>query len=101
VHSIRARHFETEQIGAQGRAGDACVVFARSTVNALYRETVERARARGMTTVALVPGVGTPDGRADRVIGVGGGGKGSFVTVFHVLWETVEVLLARDPVAAA
>jgi len=100
ARSIAARPIATDEIRAQGRAGDACVVFARSTVDSTYRETVEAARSCGMTTVALVPGIGAPDGRADQVVGVGGGAKESFVTTYHVLWEIVQVLLARDPVAA-
>jgi D-sedoheptulose 7-phosphate isomerase len=98
---VAARHLDTDQIRVHGRPGDACVVFARSTVNSVYRETVDKARTCGMTTIALVPGVGVPDGRADRVIGVGGGSQESFLAAYHVLSEMVQVLLARDPVAAA
>jgi D-sedoheptulose 7-phosphate isomerase len=100
ARTVAARSIAIEEILAQGCAGDACIVFARSTVDSGYRETVDAARARGMRTVALVPGVGTPDGHADHVIGVGGGGRESFVTTYHVLWEIVQVLLARNPVAA-
>jgi hypothetical protein len=101
ARSVAARHLDTDQMRAQCRAGDACVVFARSTLNGEYRETVNKARARGMTTIALLPGVGAPDARADRVISVRGGGKDSFCTTYHVLFEIVQVLLARDPVGAA
>jgi D-sedoheptulose 7-phosphate isomerase len=94
VHPI-----DTDELAVQGRVGDACVVFARSTVDTAYRRTVEAARTIGMITIALVPGVGLPDGRADRVLGVGGRGKESFLSTYHALWEIVQLLLARDTTA--
>ena len=100
AQGIDARSIAVDQVSAHGRPGDACILFARSTVDTAYRTTVDATRACGMASIALVPGVGLPDGRADHVLGVGGGGRDSFFTTYRVLSEIVHGLLVRDPIAA-
>jgi D-sedoheptulose 7-phosphate isomerase len=88
------------QLDRLARPGDVCAVFARSCADPGLQVLLDRARRHGVTTVALVSGPFDGLVGADHVIDVGGTDKEWFVTAYHVLWEVVQVILAREPVPA-